>query len=189
MAIICRQVQKADTGLIYLPFKHGAQGRKRLKAERADAIYGNFRHTAVSRVYAGRGKVILCVLSERVTSGSVADLTKDDARDFITERFGAETLAGLSNSVWKSRLEALATIQEGLGALELKADGAKVCLALCHIPGWKDSNFQVRGRSTSVPKTHCCVPLSALSPTSPCPMWPRVEWHAACIYSILWFGV
>ena len=69
-------------------------------------------------------------------SEHVTDLTKDDARDFITEKFGAEPLAGISNSVWKSRLEALTAIQEGLGALDLKADGAKVCLALCHIPGW-----------------------------------------------------
>ena len=47
MANIWRQAQKADTGLIYMPLKHGSQGRKRLKAERADAICGNFRHTAL----------------------------------------------------------------------------------------------------------------------------------------------
>lgn len=82
----------------------------------------------------------------------VADVSKDDARDFITEKFGAETLTGISNSVWKARLEALTTVQEGLGALDLKADGARCCLSLCHIPGWKDSNFQVRQASIST----CC---------------------------------
>lgn len=96
----------------------------------------------------------LCVLSvfvsdvPAVSKGEAAvngaDLSKDDARDFIAEKFGPETLTGITNNVWKTRLEALTTIQEGLGSLILKADGAKVCLSLCHVPGWKDSNFQVR---------------------------------------------
>jgi hypothetical protein len=87
-----------------------------------------------------------------------ADVSKDDAKDFITEKFGAETFTDITNSVWKKRLEALTTIQEGLSSLDLKADGARLCLSLCHIPGWKDSNFQVC--------LLCSIDIRSLFPTA-----------------------
>ena len=39
---------------MYLIFKHGSQGRKRLKSERAETIYGNFRHPAWQYVLSQR---------------------------------------------------------------------------------------------------------------------------------------
>lgn len=72
-----------------------------------------------------------------------SDLSKDDAKEFITEKYGEPILKGVENNVWKNRLEALTTIQESISSLDLKAEGPKVCLSLCYIPGWKDSNFQV----------------------------------------------
>ena len=53
MANIWRQAQKAGNGLIYLPGKHGSEGRKRLKAERAETIYGNFRHPVLHSAHRG----------------------------------------------------------------------------------------------------------------------------------------
>jgi hypothetical protein len=70
-------------------------------------------------------------------------LSKEESVEFLTETFGASTAQNLSNAVWKARLEGVTSILEGLDGLDLAANGAKCVQALCHLPGWKDVNFQV----------------------------------------------
>jgi hypothetical protein len=71
-------------------------------------------------------------------------MSKDEAQEWITTTFGGTTWTGLTDSVWKERLGAVTEIQQAVASLDVAADGGKVCLALSHVPGWKDSNFQVR---------------------------------------------
>lgn len=68
----------------------------------------------------------------------------DEAREFLSEEFGAAVLTQLQSSAWKERLAGTESIAAGVEASANDGKGPRCLQALCVCPGWKDTNFQVR---------------------------------------------
>ena len=72
-----------------------------------------------------------------------ADMSKDEAEEFLATNYGTETFDQLRQTTWKDRLQAVADVSDKLDGLGVKEFGVRSCMALAILPGWKDSNFQV----------------------------------------------
>lgn len=79
---------------------------------------------------------------------AAAQMSMEEAKEFLAERFGAATASGLADAAWKARMAAMDAVLEALPAMDAAAHGAACLQALGMCPGWKDSNFQARRANT-----------------------------------------
>jgi hypothetical protein len=75
---------------------------------------------------------------------ALAGMSKDEALEFLEETYGAPVQKQLKSASWKERLAGVADILERMTPAHAADAGARTCRALTQVPGWKDSNFQVR---------------------------------------------
>ncbi|GMH42322.1 hypothetical protein BSKO_10241 [Bryopsis sp. KO-2023] len=78
-----------------------------------------------------------------LASGSMG---KEDAEGKLEELFGSEAIAGLRDSVWKKRMEALDAIIAAAKDMEIPPNTRVIVNAVSHLPGWTEKNFQVMSR-------------------------------------------
>lgn len=76
-------------------------------------------------------------------SGSVS---RDEARMELQAMFSEEIAGQLDDALWKTRVLGMDSVLEQLPSLNLAQNSSKLAQCLAQIPGWKDTNFQVRAR-------------------------------------------
>lgn len=69
------------------------------------------------------------------------EYSDSSAVEYLQELFGEAAIANLSDSAWKTRLEAMNNILSKMQTVDIKAEGVIRCLLVK--PGWKESNFQI----------------------------------------------
>ncbi len=84
-----------------------------------------------------------------VSASPVSTVSEEEALSICTEWLGEALVAGLSDSVWKNRLQAMDDIFKVIDEtveLPVGMSAEAVVKFFAVRPGWKESNFQVTGR-------------------------------------------
>lgn len=104
---------------------------------------------------------IVCCAEDEVSLRS-GSLSKDEARAELQTMLGEEVTAQLEDPLWKTRLLGMDSVMEALPTLNLAQSSSKLAQCIVQIPGWKDTNFQVR----LAPRKHVldCMSLSTCLP-------------------------
>lgn len=134
--------------------------------------------TAPARPGSGRPAAVSAKATAKESPGATFvenTVSKEEAEELLTRAFGPGMVQNLKSSLWQERVEAVSHITDRTdellqGSRELE-DGKQLILALAHLPGWNDKNFQVVNKLFEVGTKS--AELSRGGDFGPC--------HASCI--------
>lgn len=73
-------------------------------------------------------------------------LGKEQCQEQLSALFGEETIADLSDPVWKKRMEALDAMLTAFKEMDIVAHARLIVNGMATLPGWDEKNFQVMSR-------------------------------------------
>jgi cytoskeleton-associated protein 5 len=124
-----------------------APGRK--AAARPAAAPARATSTAVTKTAVTKTAVTKTAVTKTGPAAAFVEnpVSKEEAEEILARTFGPGMVENLKSSLWQERVEAMSQIAERAGELfhgsHEREDVKRLLLALAHLPGWTDRNFQV----------------------------------------------